>query len=698
MLTLELINYGNPVSETIDIESIVSKPVESIAFTKYKSNQQVDLAYYEAKEITVDNNLSIIQRHHELPENNFLLLEDYELQNIIKTKVFHLQYKEILITDRVYRDKEGLERPLFFKHKMRSKAAEIHMYSVENGKETEVQSGFEIDLINGEIYTNYFNSYNYANGGYKLYFVSYSDAEGNSYNELLNPVRVIEEASYDSIDPVTGKIVKDVYTVQKQGTNFRFEISLSESLSARFCSTGTDRFYIKPLRRNEISLRNPETIYNDNPWYLRVTNGEFFSQGKRYYVSEFATQEFTNQYGLIRLEEKDSYYVSNNVVKLPVSNIKHDTNLELYLDVLIFDEEENILKALTSDINKAGKRYLETDVVYEIDGIVSVDEEYGFVEINKSIDISNVIKCSFYNKTRELIYNKIDVNPSNNKKLIDHRYVLYLIPDLQEGSVSVQHLLLDEKDLIIDCSEAQFKLLINGNYNENTLIKKSFDFFEENYSSLGVNTYKYLLLGEVSIEDNSLADEELLFELSNKLLVDESKIDTIVRANYNILQSKYMYGEEGQVVQRNNVVYLEAPIDLLIEYGGQYREFEVEELFNYKLGFDVEKVIEYVYPKTSCQVELLEESNRINFSWEGPFTYTLYRAKDSKNSQREILESKIVQEGENYFFLDDNIESDRVYFYWIGIENYPLSNPYGVRTRWVFSFYIMETESMMQKR
>lgn len=681
MLTLELINYGSRSSETISIESVASKPIERIAFTKYKSNQQVDLAYYEAKEVTVDRNLFILERHHELAENNFLLFEDFELQNIKKTKVFSLPYKEVLITDRVYKDKEGLERPLFFKHKIKRKAVEIHMYSVENGKETEINSGFEIDESNGEIYTNYFNSYNYDNGGYKLYFVSYTDENGVSYNELLNPIRAIQEANYEAIDPITGKIIKDVFTVDRQGSSFRFEIFLSESVSSRFCKTGTDRFYIKPLRRNEISLIKPETIYNDNPWYVRVGNGDFFSRGKRYHIAEFATQSFTNQYGLIRLEEKDSYYVTNNVIKLPVNNVKFDRDSEIHLDVIIYDEEETPLKVLTSDTRKAGKRYLDTDVIYETDGIVSVDEEYGFVEINKSIDISNTIKASFYNNTRELVYNKVDLNPSNNKKLIDHRYVFYLVPGLAEGEVSVHHLLLDEQDIIIDCSEERFKLLFQGIYNANTLIKKTLTEFETNHSVLTDNEDQYLILGEVSILDNSRIEDSFVFDLESRLQVDETKIDESVLRNYNLLQSKYMYGEDGQTVQRNNVVYLEAPIDLLIEHGGQYREEEVEELFNYRLPYDVQKVITFVYPKTKLDVELLEDFNKINFTWEGPYTYKLYRAKKNKSAERELVEEKTVLESENHYFTDENVNENTVYFYWIGIENYPLSNPYGVRTR-----------------
>ena len=142
-----------------------------------------------------------------------------------------------------------------------------------------------------------------------------------------------------------------------------------------------------------------------------------------------------------------------------------------------------------------------------------------------------------------------------------------------------------------------------------------------------------------------------------------------------------MYGEDGQTVQRNNVVYLEAPIDLLIEHGGQYREEEVEELFNYRLPYDVQKVITFVYPEVKLNVELLENSNKINFSWEGPYTYKLYRAEKNKSAERELVEEKTVLESENHYFTDENVNENTVYFYWVGIENYPLSNPYGVRTR-----------------
>ena len=70
-------------------------------------------------------------------------------------------------------------------------------------------------------------------------------------------------------------------------------------------------------------------------------------------------------------------------------------------------------------------------------------------------------------------------------------------------------------------------------------------------------------------------------------------------------------GKMDKQYKRNNVVYLEAPIDLLIEHGGQYREEVMQKSFLITgLPYDVQKVITFVYPEVKLNVELLENLTR----------------------------------------------------------------------------------------
>ena len=71
------------------------------------------------------------------------------------------------------------------------------------------------------------------------------------------------------------------------------------------------------------------------------------------------------------------------------------------------DEEENVLRAITTDPSKAGEKIPEYKQSFENDLIVSVDENKGFVELSDSINKTNIIKCSFFYRTNETYYDRL---------------------------------------------------------------------------------------------------------------------------------------------------------------------------------------------------------------------------------------------------------------------------------------------------
>ena len=154
----EIVNNDRNVSETIPLKAIVSAPVERFKYTRYQKITEVNITYVESKEITSLDNLSILERHWEKPENNTSLLEDFEFLNINNQKVFYSEYKRLLVTDKVYVDKHGENRPLFYKHKTKATpASEIVFYYIQNGTRYSDLEGYKVSESNEEFYTNYQN-------------------------------------------------------------------------------------------------------------------------------------------------------------------------------------------------------------------------------------------------------------------------------------------------------------------------------------------------------------------------------------------------------------------------------------------------------------------------------------------------------------------------------------------------------------
>ena len=69
----------------------------------------------------------------------------------------------------------------------------------------------------------------------RLFFVNYTDSNGNSYNELVNPEPTINEISEESLD-IDGNIIKDSYSSEKKTAGISLEIFLKR-ISARKCSS-----------------------------------------------------------------------------------------------------------------------------------------------------------------------------------------------------------------------------------------------------------------------------------------------------------------------------------------------------------------------------------------------------------------------------------------------------------------------------
>ena len=675
----EIVNNDRNVSETIPLKAIVSAPVERFKYTRYQKNNEVNIAYVESKEITSLDNLSILERHWEKPENNTSLLEDFEFLNINNQKVFYSEYKRLLVTDKVYVDKHGENRPLFYKHKTKATpASEIVFYYIQNGTRYSDLEGYKVSESNGELYTNYQNYFDYETGSYRVFFVSYSDASGKSYEEILNPEPAIVEISEDCIDPDTGKIIKDCYTVEQTEGRYKFEIILESSLSSRQCDS-EDGFYIKPLEVNEIKLIKPESIYLDNPWYLRISNGEFVSNGMRYYIPEYYYQEFSNEFGSIRLEDKDAYYVTEKLIKLPVERITYDTDENFNIDLIIMDEEENVLRAITSDVNKVNLRqfYQDTDVRYETGIIQSVDENKGFIELAESaINKTNIIKASFFYKTEELYYNLVDFNPINNKSLLDHRYVIYLKPDRQSLQRSIFYLKLNRENIIVETSDSDFKVNNpDGSFNERNIIGQELLTFETNNSD-------FLILGEISINEDSSPDELFVFDIERNSRVEENNLTLAVKNNFRILQSEFMYGEDGQKIQRNNIASIDVPYDLTFEYSDK----DIKRFLNNKIPISTNYVVNYVYPKSNIELNVNDSLNiELKISWEGPYTYTIYRNKEVEGSftAEEIVHTVDGSERpENDMMLyTDVINEDYkgVFYYNVKVENYPVGNTFGIK-------------------
>jgi hypothetical protein len=680
MFNLEIINEGYQTSTDLDLHQVISKPIEKLQYSKYIDDRSIALDYFESAEINSEDHLELNDHSWKVIQNNPNFFRENK-EGETETSIINSIYKELLITNTVLRsDKDGFEKPLWHRHRRRD-IKEVDVHYVSNGESIDVNEGFV--LKGGCVYTNYKNSFDYKTSNYRIYFVSGVTISGVAFNELLNVIPAIGPTLYTDIDLETGEITNDSYTVQPNGTGYTYIIN-RQSSPCEDINTSS-KFHYKATEDNLIKLIKPEAYSLANPWHLRVSNGSFIREGKRYWVPEFRTQPFDGQYGTIRLINKECRFVSENTIKLPVDKILIDPKELSHISVHIFDEEENILAAYTSSPTLLGTKYSDSTIVYA-EHISSWDEEYGFVELDRSINSSNIIKCDFYYRADSLILNTIDVNLYTNELLIYNKIFFYLIPD--QRIRSVYYFMLDENDRIIFSSNKEFKSLkADGTYNDKNMLGKDLIEFKNDYCCNFTDDKGYLELGEVTFKEDYYLDETTTFEVKTSGYLNEDLMESYFDAQHKGLQSQFGYGENGQVVQRNNLIYVKYPIELLESYGGVYKEAELIRKTKRKMRPGMDLVVDYYYPKSELAIKLSAGSVELNISWEGPGTYNLYRGLNEsgevldENNEPAVIYTKVSTQKEDLIFIDNTTESGKKYWYSVRIDTYPKSNSYGVIAR-----------------
>lgn len=669
MLNLELINYGNKVEESISINSYISSPVESLRYSKYIDDRSIALEYIDSEEVNSKENLAIQDLSWQLPKNNenfFNNNEEFE----VETQSFYSEFKDLLMTNKVGFDIQNQETPLYYRHKRKVKEASIHC--VKNGDNFVIDRGFLVE--DNFVYTNYKNYFEEESGKYIIYYVSGVDFEGESFNELLDVIPVIKEATWEDIDIDSGELDFNTFTKEVEGLGYRYNLTIEDLACSS--KTTSDKIYAKGSEKNLIKMLRPEAYTLKSDWIVRVQNGSIVQDGLLYKLPEYSNQPFNPEYGIIHFRNKECFRVNSNVIKLPVKEIKVSPNFFMHIDVMVYDSEENLLKAVTTNDNLV--RTSIDGVVYN-EGVSSWDQEEGFVEVDFSIMPDQIVKANFYYKAESFLVKEINFNPFFNEKVIYNKYFFYIKPFKSGMKKALEWLVLDEDDRIVECSQEEFKLELNDNFNPNTIIGKSLKYFKEDYCYSSLNNYKYMELSEVFLEEDFYLDEISSFDVRDKTSVKEINYESMINRQWKVLQSRFGYGELGQVVQKNNVLYIEVPYELLLEY----TEEEVEDMLRKHIPATLEIVVEYTYPK--CKIELnnsISGQITLNLSWEEPGEYVVYKSQTKiKRDESQAIASISTQEEEILSYVDSDVESGKTYYYWVRINNSPYSNTYGVKVR-----------------
>lgn len=600
-----------PFSESINVAANIYKPIETVRYSKYADKDSISVAYFESKELFSDNNL-VLEDHSIYSSYNDRREIDEQIWKKYNEVVFTSKYKDIMITFVEGTSYNGSETtPLFYKQKDCTDVVSVSFEKITNQSEEGIAVHFGYAIVNGEVFYNYKNYYNSVSGEYVLYYLTVSYSNGRSETKLLNPVKAIEEANYETIESDS---ITYFRSYRNQYYLYRIILPTNKTIASYLCAndSGEFSFYIKELKKNTIYLKKPKNQSIKNEWFIEVNNGEVFSivdsVYNKYSIPEYKYQGFSKEYGCLRVKDKECAVINGKHIQLPYSNIYVD---QLDQDVII------------------SKYDIDNKIIQDKLSIEDIDQTTGIVKLQDSIEtgIEYIFKAEFHYKTESFVLNAYNLNPYMNPEALYETYHVYVKPNQSRRSIEV----LKASDLVSD--------------------------------SPPVIEDSWLYLGSMNYEEQYDLEDSFSFDLNNnKRFVSDTEAFS---KNPYILQSKYGYGSNGQKLQRNNIVIIDVPASYEAEEF--YTEKELYTLFKRKLKPSTNVIINYVddMPKLEL-VSNDDEGIKISCSWEGQGIYTLYRETQGESGKFEVDQTNQIPNSPYVLeFLDaaDSITSGEIYTY-----------------------------------
>lgn len=659
MITLELLSSGAG-TKTLPIVNHVHNRIERFVYADDVDAASIGLEYVESEEITPAKNLRISNRTYSVRENRPQGAESRVAYDKFVGNTYITEYWDIVATNKTIVDEQGLVKPLIWRHQLRADVVDVSLEVVSNGNRVEVDTGYVVDLAGKNIYTNYQNFFNPNSGTHRLYYVVSTDVNGDAIRELLNPVPVAKEASWEDYDIVTAGLTTEYpLYIRERGVG-----------GNTFTFNGSGPWYVRQVSRSLIQPLPPMALDASDDWFIRFSNGDVQAvvnaAQRRYYIPEFEKQPFAPTKPYIYSVYANLDLVNSSVLKAPRESLAVIPGQPL--TIFIYDYDDNLLRVLTNDATLDGQRYNDTNVFYESDKIVSVDNAGGFISLGIKLLPSWKFQAQYYYEAIDFEYNLIDLNPVLNDSVRNRIIVFYCVPDADVDGRAIQHLVVDQNGEIVDVSQNEYQLRVGGAPNPDTLIGTAYADFIENYSAAGNNAFAYMLLAEVAVDIRGDFENSTVYDVREQGAAPVD--DSVLYKNPRILQSEILGREDGMVVPKNKVIIFELPLSIRDDYGGDLSEAQAVALAKRHLESTVYPVIRWTYPHVDISATQVTAGEAdVSFIWEGPATYRLYRKENAEDSWVEIDSVvQVVEPVDRTVIFSDTGLTSGVYYYGVAME------------------------------
>lgn len=427
------------------------KSLTHIHFGTQVPREGVPIAYVATPKLTAQTAVALVDTSSMIPQNSFL----ERTKNVIFDESdlnFFVENRRFLVTNRF----SSSQTPLYYKHTLTGGVFEGNkmVVSILDDQGQAVDSEFwEFDSKKNVIYHNL----SLINGNF---FVVYprADSEGNlvepTCRELLMVAPAFREATEEHV--LTGRLLPDAdaYLIEKKdGQPYYWRVTLPRPgvYQFHYVEDGLLRIKIPVLQLHEPWY--PEVVNN---WVLttQIHTGELL----QFAISEFLFQNFYPFPPLRMVTHQKAIPSDNGVLLLGKSNLVLTTKTPL--DLKIFDATGYLLRALTTDISKAGQ-YLQ-NVPWEVNVFRSIDPHTGRVVIDTPVMPGQMALATFYYEDSAYRYTGINLNPLYNPGILEQQVVILCKPFLDPAERSLSHVTMTRGGVLLEASDPDISAWLTG--------------------------------------------------------------------------------------------------------------------------------------------------------------------------------------------------------------------------------------------
>jgi hypothetical protein len=631
------------VSFNIDVFVNIVKRKEALLYRSSVVGSAANIGYVSGQELSPDVSLSISDRSTSLAANRAI---EANYTTITGTKYFSIVTENFVVTDVFVRPTNTITSvPLFYAHTMslvnvprvglgsntlatgvKIVDAQILDIAFQPLKVTELL----IDTSTGVVYNN-LESYFKAANNYNCYYVKYTVNDNGSIHtfvELLDNTPVYRIATFNDLDSDLQIIVdgRKVYLLDETDTGFDVTLPI------------VNTYAYKLLSSSRIQVLPPVANQPEDPWYVRISNGKFYSTSgaltNKYYIAEFNTQTFWPEPPFKKASLEGALVLSSTIIKVDQYNIAEDDTLDMGITMQISDISGNAVAAFTTldiyvgQIANNGKVYQKWTQLSPI-GIRSLDRKTGLLDIEGlALNSSWDVTIDYYYTETNYVFSLINFNPVSNKDALTTKTVIFIDPDSSTitKDQTIYYLTADQSGRVIASNWPNFnnttqKTIINDRYLYYGLKPSwqtgygSWEDFIDVYTAEGSGAF--LILADVTVAVGASAKDLTIIDSRYRGGgIREEKYNEVLAAHPEVAWCWDIGCWDGLPFPGNATFLVEVPATVLEGAGGTLTEQEVKDIVKRHVAAGVYPVIRAYGDETTVS-GLMAQGNMPSMVWIG---------------------------------------------------------------------------------